>query len=85
MYQLRQAQLLRGHDLSGIWNVAGVESKTEQQVAIRVVVEHDVNSGNIDGGHFPGDTVEFTLENGRVIGDQIHWTQTFLDGQQVVS
>jgi hypothetical protein len=85
IYQLRQAQLLRGHDLSGIWRVSGMCSNTKQQVAIRMLVEHDVNSGNVTGGHVPGDPVEFAFENGRIVGDQMHWTQVFLDGQQVVS
>lgn len=85
VYKLRQAQLLCGHDLSGIWRVAGVEPKSKQQVAIQLAIYHDVISGDVHGTHVPGDSVEFTVGNGRIVGNKLQWRQTFLDGQQVVS
>jgi hypothetical protein len=74
VYNLRQAQLLRGHDLSGVWRVCGFEPKTKQQVAIEVSVEHCVCSGKVSGGHVPGGPVEFTLKDGQIVGDQLQWT-----------
>jgi hypothetical protein len=84
IYKLRQAQLLRGHDLSGIWRASGVDAKTKQQVAIQASIAHDVNSGSLSGGNLPGDAVEFTLKSGQVVGETMSFTTEFIDGQQVV-
>ena len=63
--------------------MCGFEPKTKQQVAIEVSVEHCVCSGKVSGGHVPGGPVEFTLKDGQIVGDQLQWTQVFLDGQHV--